>query len=102
MTSIESRLSQALGGTKPVLVFFKNPTCPRCAEMTPVIEAAARALGDKADFVTVDTTADQEICRRYHVDSHPYYILFKEEQEVWRDGGRKPQSEIEDMVRRFI
>ena len=100
--ALDDQLVQYLGEAKPTLVCFFSPTCPRCAEMRPVIEEKKKKIGDRANFVEVDTTQSQDLMKTYKVDSHPYYILFKDGQEVWRDGGRKPYSEIIDMVRRFI
>lgn len=99
--NIEAKLQQCLADTKPTLVEFYNPTCPRCQAMAPVMDELRQRVGDKANIVQIDESANKAIVEKYHVHSHPVYILFIDGQEAWRDGGVKPLSELEDMIHRF-
>lgn len=99
--SIETQLQDYLAQVKPTLVEFYNPTCPRCQAMAPVIDELRQRVGDKANILQIDESANKDLMAKYHVHSHPVYILFIDGQEAWRDGGVKPLSELEDMVHRF-
>lgn len=99
--SINAKLADALGQAQPTLVEFYNPACERCQAMIPVIDKLRAKVGDKANIIQVNITESQDLVEKYHVHSHPVYILFKDGQEVWRDCGVKPLSELEDMIHRF-
>lgn len=99
--SIENKLTQMLSEAKPTLVEFFNPTCPRCQAMAPVMDQLREHIGSKANILQIDESANPDLVAKYHVHSHPVYILFIDGQEAWRDGGVKPLSELEDMIHRF-
>lgn len=97
-----TNIQEALQTAKPVLLVFYSPECQRCVEMQPVIEELKKEEGDKAVVIAIDGPANPDLVKQFHVDTYPSYKLFKDSQEVWRDGGRKPLSELKDMIARFI
>lgn len=97
-TDLSGFLSQA----KPTLVEFYRPDCARYGENVEVIAELRQRLGDRANIVTVNGHAQQDLMTAYKVDKYPTFILFKDGQEAWRDSGHKPLSELEHMVRSFI
>lgn len=99
---MEEKLNAALAEAKPTLVEFYSKTCTDCAEMMPVVERLREKIGDAANILQIEGNENPAIRTKYHVHSCPTWIIFKDGQECWRDGGRKPLSELEDMVRRFI
>ena len=99
---ITAKLQNALAEAKPTLVEFYKEGCPDCAEQAPVMTELAERVGDKANVICIDGTVNTDLREKYHVHSAPTYILFKDGQECWRDGGRKPYSELRDMLDRFM
>lgn len=99
---IATQLSVALADSRPTLVEFYSDTCSRCAEMMPVVKELKAKMGDKAHILQIEGNANSELRTKYHVHSCPTWILFKDGQECWRDGGVKPLSELEDMINRFV
>ncbi|MDE7393354.1 MAG: thioredoxin family protein [Muribaculaceae bacterium] len=97
-----TQLQNALAEAKPTLVEFYKEGCPHCAEQAPIIDELKERVGDKANVISIDGTANPALVEKYHVHSAPTYILFKDGQECWRDGGRKPYSELRDMLDRFM
>lgn len=95
-------LTADLNMAKPTLVEFYAPWCPHCQRMMPIVEELKQIIGDKANIVQVDGDESPELMDKYHVHSYPTWILFKDGQECWRDGGEKPLSELKDMLDRFI
>lgn len=95
-------LDKMIGGVEPTLVEFYAPWCPHCQRMMPVMNEVIERFKDKANVVQIDGDQNAALCETYKVRSYPTFILFKEGQEVWRDGGEKPYSELADMLHRFI
>lgn len=102
MSDTKSTLTAALNGAKPVLVEFYADWCPHCHRMMPIVEELKQMVGHKADFIQIEGDNNPELMDEYHVNSYPTWLLFKDGQEVWRDGGEKPLSELRDMIDRFI
>lgn len=98
MQDFETMIATA---TAPILVEFYNPTCSHCKEMAPVMDELKAHNHSNAQIVQVDVTAEPEVAEKYHVRSVPTFIIFKDGQEAWRDGGRKPIGELKDMIHRF-
>lgn len=95
--AVESALLEA----KPTLVEFYTAGEAHSDETLPVITELSARIGDKANIIAVDTTANPELVAKYHIHSVPTWIIFSDGQEAWRTGGRLPLHELEDMVARF-
>lgn len=98
MQDLQTLISTA---TAPVLVEFYNPMCSHCQEMAPIMDELKAHLHGHEQVVQIDATAQPEVAQKYHVHSFPTFIIFKDGQEAWRDGGRKPIGELKDMMHRF-
>lgn len=100
--STDKTLIEYLGESKPLLVEFYNPGKECCREMEQVITELRTRTGDKANILQIDGRKSPTLMSEYKVDTYPTYILFKDGAEAWRDSGRKPVQELENMIRRFI
>lgn len=96
------RLQEAMQDSAPTLVEFYADWCPHCQAMMPIVAELRAKMGDRAHVIQIEGEEHEDLMREFHVDSYPTWIVFKDGQEAWRDGGEKPLSELEDMVRRFI
>lgn len=99
--SLDKLLVDYLGGSKPTMVEFYDPNCDKCLKTIPVLGELRDKFAGRANVVAVDKDASGDLVQKYHVHSYPTFILFKDGQEVWRDGGAKPLSELTDMIHRF-
>lgn len=94
-------LQTALEGSRPVLVEFYADWCPHCQRMMPLVAELKEEVAGKAEIIQVNGDNNPDLMRKYHVNSYPTWIIFKDGQEAWRDGGEKPLSELKDMIRKF-
>lgn len=97
-TAVENAIKQ----TKPTLVEFYTAGEAHSDKTLPVVTELSAKVGDKANIIAVDTAANDELVKKYHIHSVPTWIIFRDGQEAWRTGGCLPLSELEDMVNRFI
>ncbi len=95
-------IDEMISGVKPVLIMFYTPGCSRCEAMAPVVEKLRKETEGRAEIYQVDLSADPELKKRFRIPTCPGWVLFKDGQEVWVDGGEKPYSELKDMIDRFI
>ncbi len=84
------------------MVEFYATWCPHCQRMMPVMAELKERTAGKANVVQIDGDENSDLLDKYHVKHFPTFILFKDGQEVWRDGGEKPYSELKDMIDRFV
>lgn len=71
-------------------------------EVKYLVKSLEAKYAGRVNIVRVDGTANQEAMRHYHVDTYPTWILFKDGQEVWHDGGLKSEGELSDMIDRML
>lgn len=96
-----NKLQEALNGTKPVLLEFYADWCPHCQRMMPLVAQLKDEVAGKAEVIQINGDNSPELMRKYHINSYPTWIIFKDGQEAWRDGGEKPLSELKDMIKKF-
>lgn len=95
-------LQQLINSTHPTLVEVYAPWCPHCRKMMPIVEALKEIYTGRAHIVQIDGDGNPDMAQELGVESYPTWILYKQGEEVWRDSGEKPASELEDMVDRFV
>ena len=97
-----SNFNETINSEKPTLVDFYATWCGPCKTLTPILESAAKELGNDAKILKVDIDNNMDAARQYGVRSVPTLILFKEGKEVWRQSGVSPQSLIVENVKKVI
>lgn len=99
---MKNRFEKCLVSGKPVLLAFLHAGRQDAVKVKYDIEALRKKYGDKALFLMVDGSYNHELARKYKIDTYPSWVLFKEGQEVWRDGGSKKFETIDESVNGFI
>ena len=73
--------------SKPVLVDFYAEWCGPCKIMKPTLLDVAERIGDQAKIVQVDIDIEKELAKRFHIQSVPTLIIFKDGNQRWRQSG---------------
>lgn len=95
-------LQRFIDSVHPTLVEIYAPWCPHCRKMMPIVEDLKEIYSGRAHIVQIDGDSNPDIAQAFKAESYPTWILYKEGEEVWRDSGEKPASELEDMIDRFV
>jgi len=94
--------TQVLGSDKPVLVDFWAPWCGPCRMLSPVVEKVAGQLGDRVNFVKLNTDENPQISADYQISGIPCLILFKGGKAVDRIVGFVPEAHIRQMLDKHL
>lgn len=94
-----------LNSKKVVLVDFWAQWCPPCRAMAPILEATARDMEKDIDIVKVDTEAtrdNNQLAIEYRIQSIPNMKIFKDGKLVDEVIGMRPQSALEDILKKHL
>lgn len=80
------------------MVDFFATWCGPCRMQAPIMEQVKERVGEKATILKVDIDRNQELAARYHVQSVPTIILFKNGEPVWRTVGVQQAEELEAKI----
>ena len=81
------RFKEMIQSPKPVLVDFYAEWCGPCKIMKPRLLDVAERMGEKAKVVEIDVDREKELAERYRIQSVPTFIIFKNDEQLWRQSG---------------
>lgn len=87
--------------SKPLLVDFYASWCGPCRMMMPIINELEKKIGDKVNFLKVDVDEEEELALRYHVQSVPTLMIFKNGEMVWREVGVRQAHLLEKILEKY-
>ena len=88
-----SKFGELINAPIPVLIDFYTEWNDQSISMHPVIRDVAAALGDKAKVIKIDIDQNTNLANRYHIQSVPTLMIFKNGEEIYKQAGvhTKPQ-----------
>ncbi|KAG0437053.1 hypothetical protein HPB47_017627, partial [Ixodes persulcatus] len=94
--------SKVLDSKKPVVVNFRASWCGPCKMLTPRLEVAVDARGDKFDLAKVDIDQQADLAMQYEVEAVPSVIMFQNGKETDRFMGLKDQDQIDTFLDKVV
>src|SRR5438128_11987981 len=86
---------EVLHSNKPVIVDFWAEWCGPCHAVAPVLDKIAEERSDELKLVKVNIDEEQELARRYGIQSIPTIVLFKDGEPAAAAIGAQPKTAIE-------
>jgi thioredoxin 1 len=88
--------------SKPVLVDFYAEWCGPCKIMKPRLLDVAERIGDQAKIVEVDIDIEKELAERFHIQSVPTLIIFKDGKQRWRQSGIISANALTTVLKNYL
>ena len=88
--------------SKPVLVDFYAEWCGPCKMMKPRLMDVAERIGDQAKIVEVDIDIEKELAERFHIQSVPTLIIFKDGKQRWRQSGIISANALTTVLKNYL
>jgi len=89
-----NKFDEHINGSKPVLVDFYADWCGPCKMMAPYIVEVKKKIGDRAVVLKMDIDKNPTYAAKYHIQSIPTLMIFKNGKILWRQMGVVPANAI--------
>ena len=78
---------EIIGSETPTLVDFYATWCAPCKAIVPVLDQLKNQLGETVRIIKIDVDKNQSVADKFKIRGVPTFILFKNDQIVWRQSG---------------
>lgn len=103
VTITDGNFAEEVGKSQlPVLVDFWATWCPPCKMIAPIIDKLALELVGKAKIGKIDVDNNPMTASRFHVQSIPTLIIFKDGQEADRIVGAESKDAMLKRLQPFL
>ena len=96
------KFDQLIQSSKPVLVDFYAEWCGPCKMIKPRLLDVAERIGDQAKIVEVDIDIEKELAERFHIQSVPTLIIFKDGKQRWRQSGIISANALTTVLKNYL
>ena len=88
--------------SRPVVIEFFAPWCPKCSMMSPIYERAAKKLSRKAAFYKVDIDLSEDAANELGIEIVPTFVVFYHGQVLGYTTGVIAQNVLENRIQQMI
>jgi len=102
MNTKPKSFKELIAGNQPILVDFFATWCGPCKMMQPILEDAAKQLGDKVKIIKVDVDKNPAAANSYQVKGVPTLILFRNGKILWRQSGVVQTAQLLQVINEAV
>lgn len=90
--------SEHINQNIPVLIDFYADWCGPCQTMHPILETVKQKLKEDVVILKINVDKNAALASKYHIQSIPTLILFKNGQQKWRQSGIVSAKQLEQII----
>jgi len=83
---------------RPVIVDFHALWCGPCKVQSPILKQLANELGKKVKVIKIDIDQNQAIATRYHIQSVPTLMIFKNGEVKYQQAGVHTKLQLMNIL----
>lgn|SRR5690606_23296068 len=81
-----------------VLIDFSAEWCGPCQTLAPILKEVKQHFGEQLSIIKIDVDKNQALARNFGIQGVPTLILYKGGQQIWRQSGLLPKSELVRII----
>jgi len=97
-----TKFSELIRGSKPVLVDFSAEWCGPCKMMAPILTELKKMMGDTLTIIKIDVDRNLDVSKFYNISGVPTLILFRNGNILWQQSGVIPAHQLQQIINRHI
>jgi thioredoxin 1 len=87
---------------QPVIVDFHALWCGPCKIQSPILKQVADELGEKVKVIKIDIDQNQAIAARYHIQSVPTLMIFKNGEVKYQQAGVHTKQQLMSFLTNIL
>lgn len=95
---MNSNFKSIIDSKTPVLIDFYADWCGPCKMLAPILKEVKDELKDNIKIIKIDVDKNQQLASQYQVRGVPTMILFKNQQQLWRQSGVLQKNDIINII----
>lgn len=95
---MNSNFNSIINSKTPVLIDFYADWCGPCKMLAPILKEVKDELKDNIKIIKIDVDKNQQLASQYQVRGVPTMILFKNQQQLWRQSGVLQKNDIINII----
>ncbi len=94
--------AEVLKADKPVVIDMWAPWCGPCRIYSPIIEEVSGEMGDKVKFVKINVDENENIARKYNIESIPTTLIFDKGAVKAMRVGYAPKEDLKAWIKSYM
>lgn len=87
---------------RPVIVDFHALWCGPCKAQSPILKEIADEMGERIKVIKIDVDQNEELARKYNIQSVPTLMIFKNGEEKYRQSGVHTKPQLMNMLLKIL